>query len=418
MSTEFSLLRFEAAPASAAVALVELDGEFAERAPARVRLLIERGGRGIEVPAITSGGERPWSARFAIALDDLDDDRTEFALAPGRGPLIALPAPSVAGGPDEDRFLRLAREANELRHRLDEATATADEVPAVRAELAETRHHAGQESERLRSQIGDASRKADEAERAAAAARAERDDAVQAAGAAEEGQSALRARLRETEARLTETERERASLRARAESADRAVADLTGRVDELEQRARDAEAKAVAAEDETRLVRRDLRDTRARLESVLRERRHHEPSRRGHEVPEPEPAAPDPEPAGPSEPTSPTDVIEPREVASPDETTPDDDAPQTTATATRATRLVRIWDEPGADDATDTDTDTDRDSRHTPEPRDPARIGAGYIEPSQTKPSVLTPARIMVAIALLLLVAALVAIILGAGLVG
>ena len=405
MSAEFSLLRFEAAPVSAAVALVELDGEFTERAPARVRLLIERGGRGVEVPAIASGGASPWSARFAIALDDLTDESTEFALAPG---------------PDEDRFLRVAREANELRHRLDEATATADEVPAVRAELAETRHRAEQESERLRSQIDEAARKTDEAESAAASARSERDSAVQASQAAEEEQAALRKQLRETEARLTETERERASLRARAESADRAVADLTGRVDELEQRARDAEAKAVAAEDETRLVRRDLRDTRARLESVLREQRHHEPSRRGHEVPEPDPepepeVEPESEAAPTAEPTSPTDVIEPREATSTDEPKSDDDAPQTTATATRTTRLVRIWDDPEADD----DTDTDRDARHTPEPPlDPARIGAGYIEPSQTKPSVLTPARIMVAIALLLLVAALVAIILGAGLVG
>ena len=403
MSAEFSLLRFEAAPVSAAVALVELDGEFSERAPARVRLLIERGDRGVEVPAITSGGESPWSARFAIALDDLTDDATEFALAPGRGPLIALPTPSVAGGPDEDRFLRLAREANDLRHRLDEATAAADEVPAVRAALASERHRA----ESLAHEV-------EEAERAAVSARAERDDAVQASEAAEEEQAALRRQLRETEARLTETERERAALRARAESADRAVADLTNRIDALEDRAREAEAKAVAAEDETRLARRDLRDTRARLETLLREQRHPEPTRRGHEVPDAEPEpAPDP-----SSSTEPTDVLETREIAATEESDvepgSDDDAPRTTATATRATRVVKIWDDP----ADAEQPDEDRDSRHAPEPRDPGRVGAGSISPAQTKPPALTPARIMVAIALLLLVAALVAIILGAGLVG
>ena len=75
---------------------------------------------------------------------------------------------------------------------------------------------------------------------------------------------------------------------------------------------------------------------------------------------------------------------------------------------------MKIWDGP---DEEDDDEDEDRESRHGRERLDPARIGAGYIEPSQTKPALLTPARIMVGIALLLLVAALIAIVLGAGLV-
>ena len=427
MSAEFELLRFEAAPVSATVAVVELDGEFTERAPARVRLLIERGGRGVEVPAITSGGESPWSATFAIALADASDESTEFALAPGRGPLIALPSPSVGGGgPDEDRLLRLAREANQLRHQLGEATAAAAGVGAVRAELDDVRRQAEEEETQLRARLAEVRHRAETAQSEAAAARAEREEAAKERAAALDAQEELRSRLRDTEAQLTETERERAALRARAESADRTVADLTARAEALEQRAREAEEKVVAAEDEARLSRRDLKDTRARLEAVLREQRHAGPERRGYEVagevPDqgPDPVAdpppveePDrtdesePDPDLPPTDDPDTDVLETREIAA-----TDDDPPQTrAATATRATRVVSVWDGPDEEG----DEDEDRRSRHAREPLDPARVGAGYIEPSQTRPAFVTPARIMVGIALILLVAALIAIVLGAG---
>lgn len=434
MSAEFELLRFEAAPVSATVAVVELDGEFTERAPARVRLLIERGGRGVEVPAITSGGERPWSATFAIALDDVADQSTEFALAPGRGPLIALPSPSVGGGgPDDDRFLHLAREANQLRHQLGEATAAAAEVDAVRTELADVQRQAEDEAAQLRARLAEVEQRAETAQSEAATARSEREEAARERATALDEQEDLRKRLRETEAQLTDTERERAALRARAESADRTVADLTARAEALEERTREAEKKVVAAEDEARISRRDLKDTRARLEAVLREQRHPGPERRGHEVADevpdqgPDPVA-DPEPveepdrtdepdADPDLPPTDdpdTDVLETREIASSDPPAGDDEPPRTTATATRATRVVKIWDGP---DEEQEDEDEDRESRHAREPVDPGRVGAGYIELSQTKPALLTPARIMVGIALLLLVAALIAIVLGAGLV-
>ena len=307
VSTEFELLRFEAAPVSATVAVVELDGAFTERAPARVRLLIERGGRGVEVPAITSGGESPWSATFAIALDDVADESTEFALAPGRGPLIALPSPSVGGGgPDDDRFLRLAREANQLRHQLGEATAAAGEVDAVRAELADARQEAEDEVTQLRARLAEIQHRAETAQSEAAAARTEREEAAKERATALDEQESLRERLRETETQLTDTERERAALRARAESADRTVADLTARAEALEQRAREAEEKVVAAEDEARISRRDLKDTRARLEAVLREQRHPGPERRGYEVADEVPTRSPTPSRTPSRSTSPT----------------------------------------------------------------------------------------------------------------
>ena len=197
--------------------------------------------------------------------------------------------------------MRLAREANDLRHRLDEAAAAAAEVDDGRAPSS-----ADDRAARRGARPGAAAARARRGERARRAAprrtprsrapkatwrsqtaEAERDDAITAADAAREEQSALQERLNETEAQLTDTERERASLRARAESADRTVAELEQPRATSARAARPRrEAKTVAAEDETRRARRDLRDTRARLESLLREQRHRGPrARRGYEVP-------------------------------------------------------------------------------------------------------------------------------------
>ena len=64
---------------------------------------------------------------------------------------------------------------------------------------------------------------------------------------------------------------------------------------------------------------------------------------------------------------------------------------------------MRIYDDPMADTGDDV--------------LDPAAVGARYIEPAETRGATLTPARIMVGVALLLLVLALAAILLGAGIV-
>jgi hypothetical protein len=48
---------------------------------------------------------------------------------------------------------------------------------------------------------------------------------------------------------------------------------------------------------------------------------------------------------------------------------------------------------------------------------EPAAVGARFIEPAEAKPAGLTPARILVGVAVVLFIAALLAILLGAGLV-
>ncbi len=126
----FEVLRFTATAASADVALLELEGRF--RAPSRrrlgsPRLLAEEGAARVEVRAAEGGdataepdGAR-WRAVFAVPLRLVDEG--SFALAVGRELLLDLPSPDAderhngAGDP----HVRLAREANALRQRADEA---------------------------------------------------------------------------------------------------------------------------------------------------------------------------------------------------------------------------------------------------------------------------------------------------------
>jgi len=128
----FELLRFIAAPVSADVSVVELEGRFAQQARfARQPLLVVEEGEGprIELSPVRAvrDGER-WSATFAIPLSALDG--ATFALGV-RGTLLDLPPPDVAD--DGDRLAGVAREANALRRRLE---AAEDEVAAARAEAA------------------------------------------------------------------------------------------------------------------------------------------------------------------------------------------------------------------------------------------------------------------------------------------
>ena len=130
----FEVLRFSATPASAEVALLELEGRF--RAPARrrlgaPRLLAEEGTVRMEVGAAEGGdataepdGVR-WRASFAVPLRLLDSG--SFALAVGRELLVDLPDPDSdeLGNGSSDLHVRLAREANGLRQRADEARETA-----------------------------------------------------------------------------------------------------------------------------------------------------------------------------------------------------------------------------------------------------------------------------------------------------
>ena len=241
MTPAFELLRFEATPVSAAAAVVELDGVFAGPAPSRPRLLVESGGVSREMPALESGGS-PWSASFAVPLTAVGDPAASFALVPGRGPLVELPAPTTGGGADDDRFVRLARAANDLRHRLSVALDRAEDRDHLAAELAQGRERLAAAEQRV-------------AEAHEAAMRA-REEQARAEGEAEEARDAL-ARAREEA---------RAEVREEIEAANR---DAAAARTELEE----ARERAVGAEDEARAARIELRDARARIEALVRESR-------------------------------------------------------------------------------------------------------------------------------------------------
>lgn len=381
MTVAFELLRFEAAPASAAAALVELDGVFAGPPPARVRLLVEQPDARLEVPALAADGADPWTATFAVPLALLQT--AEFALVVGRD-LVGLPAPETSGAAGDDRFVKLARQANALRHRLEESVA----ANAAREEIS-----AGLVAERdtLRAELEAETTRADAAEQTAQAARDQRDSATATAEAVRGELAEAREEVRAAEARATEAERERAALRARAEAAERAVADARASTDDEH-------------EAEVARLRTDLVQARARIEALERDLRHqHDTVRRGHEVVEDdEPtttlngAAPDPEPEAEATRAMPI-------------------------TQTRVTKVVRLDDGEGAD------VDDDRERRivrriegltiDTGDVLEPAAVGARFIEPSETPAPLLTSARILVGVALLVFVVVFVAILLGAGVV-
>jgi hypothetical protein len=216
----FEVLRFSAAPASADVALLELEGRF--RAPVRrrlgaPRLLAEEGAVRLEVGAADGGdataepeGVR-WRATFAVPLRLMETG--SFALAVGRELLMDLPDPDNEGHANgsSDLHVRLAREANALRQRADEAREAAAGALArvdaersarerVEAELLGERHAREQMATRL-SQF--------EAELAA------RDEAI--AELRREHDAELERREEEfrarTDERVTEAEAESAELR-------------------------------------------------------------------------------------------------------------------------------------------------------------------------------------------------------------
>lgn len=356
----FEVLRFEAVPAAAGVALLELEGRFASGpVPAKPRILVEVGGRSRELPAVVDGGDpQAWAATFAVPLEAIGGGG--FALVPGRGPVIGLPAPDPASGED-DRFVRLARSANDLRHRLAEASASSATSAARFTEVAEERDR-------------------------------------------------LAAELAETRAQLTATEAAAKEIRAAGEAADEATAQARAEVDRLHeemsaaaQEAEELKAKLVAAENAAQAADLELRDVRARFAALQHERERPPAAPHGAVSSESQPLEWDDETeptdsvfedpdrdrftAGETpeaEPTEPTEVVVPR--------------PRTPG----ARRTIRL--EPHADDA---------------EILDPAAVGARFIEPATTRPPLLalTPARMAVGAAVLLLVIALVIIFAGGGLV-
>jgi hypothetical protein len=253
-ATSFELLRFEATPVTAGVALVELAGRFRGPAPVRPRLLVEAGGLAGEQAAVQAelGPDAVWTAVFAVPVRAIGDPDATFDLDPGRGPLVALPQPTPAGGEDE-RLVELARTANELRHRLSEASETAATADRRVAEIAAERDRVATELETARVKLAAAEARVEESHAAALDAR---EAQAGAEGEADQAKEAL-ARARE-EARVAV----QAEIDAARADAERARAQVG-----------EAQERAIAAEDEARAARRQLVEARARVESLTRQQR-------------------------------------------------------------------------------------------------------------------------------------------------
>ena len=296
----FELLRFTGAPAGPEVAVLELEGHFDAgtwRGRDRARLLVEAGEHAIETPTVatsdlTDGG---WRGTYAVPLAALDG--AEFSLAVGRL-LLGLPAPDLAAvaGSAATHHVRLAREANELRRRLDagdearlaaerRATEASEALERERARASAAEAARDREAERAASELA-ARERAEAEEREAREAVAEAvstaDDRVEAAQAeAEQTLTAARdeheralATLREERdsALATLREEHERALAAAREEAERKEAEHRAALDAAEQEATRREEDAVAGERaRASVTRHELRAARAELESLRRE---------------------------------------------------------------------------------------------------------------------------------------------------
>jgi hypothetical protein len=275
-SAVFEVLRFAGAPVSAEVALLELEGVFDERAPRgreQARLLLECAEEALELApvAIARLPEGVWRGSYAVPLALVGG--SVYSLAIGRDLLLDLPAPDVtaaAGGP-ATHHVRLAREANDLRRRLDDAEVVRNEATAA-AEAA----RAAEEAERATRIELEAER-----ERAAAAlteATAAREAAEQAlaeaGGQAEQREAALREEAAgELAAMRGALEQELAAAREQAAGERTTAQEETDR--RLEGQQADAERRveeAIAAERaRASVTSHELRSARAEIEQLRRE---------------------------------------------------------------------------------------------------------------------------------------------------
>jgi hypothetical protein len=254
-SPPFELLRFEAAPISSTLVVLELEGRFRQatrfaRAPV---LVVEPGGdaRRIELsPVRTAADGARWQAAYAAPVE---------ALSPGarlslgvRGTLVELPAPDEPD--DGERLTTLARETNRLRRRLEaaetETQAARADADAARAELATAVTAARDEAVAASAERIDAlEREVVEAHRLAASdaekARAETDAALAAAIEATTRQHQQALTEANTRAETAEHDAEEAQARARA--AERQIQDADARAAAAEQRATEVAARLTAA---------------------------------------------------------------------------------------------------------------------------------------------------------------------------
>jgi hypothetical protein len=229
----FEVLAFRALPVTSAVAVLELEGRFSGRTVARLgrpSLLVEVGRDRFELMPVAGAdaaagpGGVPWRASFALPAGALG--RASFALEVGRDLLVDLPVPDVGPGDRDEgeRLARLAREANGLRARLDDAVAR---VAAAEAALETARLEAAAEVEKARAASVGA---AEEAERRVEAVRAQSDHLLEQARA--EAEAALAAE-RERHEREVAAVREQAnhSLATAEEEAEQAIAAVRERAE-------------------------------------------------------------------------------------------------------------------------------------------------------------------------------------------
>jgi hypothetical protein len=233
----FEVLRFAAAPVSAEVVLLEVEGRFRADPRRRLgvpRLVVEQGAGSREFApaaadeALAAPDGVTWRASYAVALDLLDDG--DFSLAVGRELLVGLPAPDLGDGAD-DREVRLAREANALRRVADEARAAAAAALASASTERQAREAAEEEM---------------------AEARMARDDHARRAASLDDELAQLR---RDHAAELVRRDEEREAA-------------VAGRDAEIAQA---AEERALALEAEVAEARRALRNARADIESLQRD---------------------------------------------------------------------------------------------------------------------------------------------------
>jgi hypothetical protein len=256
----FEVRRFSATPVSADVALLELEGRFHATMRRRLgapRLLVEDADEHREVPYVDGGHAiadpegAEWWASFTIPVRMLGGG--VFALAVGRELLLDLPAPDRAEDNGRagaaDLHVRLAREANALRRRADEAReaaatalASADVERAARermeAELRGERHA----REELATRLGQFEQALEQARR--------------------EHQTEVRARDEATERLRAEHAEE---LKA---AADRARAEGDERVAAIEAEAAELRRTLKGVRADVELMRRERDRARAQLEAL------------------------------------------------------------------------------------------------------------------------------------------------------
>lgn len=249
-AASFELRRFEAAPVTGALVVLEVEGRF--RQPARFGrqpvLVIEPGeeGRRIELQPVRTRSDGPrWNASYAVPAEALT---AGARLALGiRGTLLELPAPDEPD--DGQRLTALAREANTLRRELEAAEASAatarDEAAAVTADRETAVTAAREEAEAASAErIAALELEVDEAHRLAAS------DAEAARAAADQRATELEESLRAAEQRATDAEARVTAAGARGGEAEVRATAAEARIVELEESLRVAEAAIAEAQEQ------------------------------------------------------------------------------------------------------------------------------------------------------------------------